>query len=158
MEMRDAAAGDRAGIAGIIEGAGNLTREEKDCAHELLDIYLGSPAQRDYSFIAALEAGRVIGYICYGRRPLADRVFDLYWIIVHPDWRGKGAGTALLKHMEGFLRREGGGARLILAETSGVESYGPARSFYLKNGFCEEARIKDFYKQGDDIIVYVKRL
>lgn len=156
MEIRKVTERDREAIRGIIEATDNLTREEKDCATELLDIYLGSPNQRDYSFLAAAQGGHLAGYACYGRRPLTEGAFDLYWIIVHPEFRKKGVGKALLARMEALLSREG--ARLILAETSGLDSYATARNFYTTNGFTEEARIRDFYKPGDDIIVYVKRL
>ncbi|MBI5810130.1 MAG: GNAT family N-acetyltransferase [Deltaproteobacteria bacterium] len=154
--LREVRARDRQGIANVIRGCANLTEEEKDCANELLDIYLGDPEQKDYSFIAAfLESGSPAGYACYGRKALTKGVYDLYWILVDPGQRGKGIGTRLLLRAEEIVRAEG--ARMMVAETSGLGDYEPARAFYIKNGFREEARIREFYKDHDDMIIYVKR-
>lgn len=148
---------DREALAGIVNHTENLTQEEKDCAVELLDIYLGNPGQKDYSFLAAMDgAGGIAGYVCYGKTPLTDAVYDLYWIVVASSQRGKGVGRRLLGHTEGVLKKEG--ARMIVAETSGTPHYEATNLFYLKNGYREEARINGFYKPGDDLIVYVKRL
>lgn len=154
--VRKAAASDREALVRIIEGTGNLTREEKDCALELLDIYLGNPLQKDYFFIvAATNSDKPAGYACYGKTPLTDAVFDLYWILVDGESRKQGIGSFLLDQVEALVKEEG--ARLLVAETSGLPAYGPAREFYLKRGFTVESRIKDFYKPGDDLITYVKR-
>ena len=78
MAVREATTSDRGGLVRIIEGTGNLTREEKDCALELLDIYLGNPLQKDYFFIvAATKSDSLAGYACYGKTRLPTR-FDLY--------------------------------------------------------------------------------
>jgi ribosomal protein S18 acetylase RimI-like enzyme len=50
------------------------------------------------------------------------------------------------------------GERLLLVETSGLASFERTRAFYRKCGYNEEARIRDFYKAGDDKIVYRKGL
>ncbi len=155
--IRKVMSSDREAIAGIVNHTENLTQEEKDCALELLDIYLNNPGQGDYSFLAAFSAfGEMAGYVCYGKTPLTDAVYDLYWIVVARSQRGKGVGRLLLGHTEGVLKSEG--ARMIVAETSGAPTYEAANLFYLKNGYREEARINGFYKPGDDLIVYVKRV
>ncbi|MBI2413652.1 MAG: GNAT family N-acetyltransferase [Deltaproteobacteria bacterium] len=156
VDVRKAAVQDREALVSIIEATGNLTREEKDCALELLDIYLGDPLQKDYFFIvAATNSDKPAGYACYGKTPLTDAVFDLYWILVDNGSQGRGLGSLLLGHVERLIKNEG--ARLLVAETSSLPAYGPAREFYLKRGFTVESRIKDFYKPGDDLITYVKR-
>ncbi len=147
---------DRDPLLSIIERSGNLTREEKDCAIELLDVYLDDPLQKEYFFIAATDAtDRPIGFVCYGETSLTDAVYDLYWIVVDPEYRQRGVASRLLVQTEEILK--GLGARLLVAETSGGPGYAPAHGFYLKNGFDEEARIKSFYKPGDDLVIFVKR-
>lgn len=147
---------DRGALIRIIEGTPNLNHEERECAIELLDIYLGDPGQKDYSFLAAVgpDDGPA-GYACYGKRPLTDAVYDLYWIVVDGAATRKGTGRLLIDSTCAILK--GLGARMLIAETSGLPVYGPARSFYLKCGFTEEARIREFYKRGDDIVFYIKR-
>ncbi len=148
---------DRPGLVTIINETANLSGEERDCAVELLDIYLNNPLQKDYFFIAAADSSnRPAGYVCYGKTPFTDAVYDLYWILVDPGHRRSGIGRSLLEHTEEILRKQG--ARVLVAETSGLETYEAARGFYLGNGFIEEARIREFYKPGDDLVVYVKRI
>lgn len=154
--LREVRFKDREGIVSVIRRCANLTDEEKNCAAELLDIYLSEKGQKDYFFIAAfLEDGRAAGYVCYGNRALAKGVYDLYWILVDPALRGRGVGGALIERTAEIL--DSGRARMLIAETSGLESYKEARAFYLRSGFREEARIREFYKEKDDLIIYVRR-
>lgn len=157
LRVREAVALDREALVNIIEQTSNINLEEKYCAVELLDIYLNNTSQNDYFFIVATDdSDRPTGYVCYGKTPLTDAVYDLYWILVDEGMRRNGIGRRLLEHTEGILKAQG--ARLLVAETSGLETYDPARRFYIKNGFSEEARIKEYYKPGDDLVIYVKRL
>ncbi len=156
MGIRKAVKSDRAALAGMISASDNLTGEEKECAVELLDVYLSDSAQKDYSFIVeADEQDGATGYACYGKRPLTQGAYDLYWIVVDPRHRRKGIGAHLVAAATEQLKKEG--MRLLVAETSGTKGYAAAMSFYLKNGFTIEARIKEFYKPGDDLMVFVKR-
>lgn len=156
LHIRETLREDKVALVSIIERTANLTREEKDCAAQLLHIYLTDPGQTDYYFITALKDGLPAGYACYGSRPLAQGVYDLYWIIVDENMKGTGIGRALIEKTAELLCPIK--ARLLVAETSGLPAYEASRGFYLKCGFDEEARIKDFYKPGDDIVFYVKRL
>ena len=155
--IRSAVSKDRDAIRAIIDGAGNLTEAEEACAAELLDIYLKNAGQRDYSFIVAVDGqDAAVGYACYGPRPLTDGTYDLYWIIVDPAARRSGAGRALVEGVGNRLAALG--ARLIVAETSGLAKYEPTRRFYTGCGFIEEARVKEFYRAGDDLVIYTMRL
>jgi hypothetical protein len=49
-------------------------------------------------------------------------------------------------------------ARMIRIETSGKDNYVSTRSFYQSIKLVEEARLKDFYSVGDDLIIYMLRL
>ncbi|MBI5599742.1 MAG: GNAT family N-acetyltransferase [Deltaproteobacteria bacterium] len=153
--VREVERADRPAIISIIEKSGNLSEEEKDCARELLDVYLKEGLGGDYRFIAAAgEKDAPVGYACYGPVSLSEGVYDIYWILVDPEFQGMGAGRALVGHIEGLFKRHGG--RMLVVETSSTASYERARSFYLRCGFREEARIRDFFKPGDDKVIYVK--
>lgn len=82
--------------------------------------------------------------------------WNLYLIAVHPDYQGKGYGTSLLQHIEQVLAERG--ERLLLVETSGLDSFSPTRLFYQQRGYKEEARIREFYQAGEDKIVFRKLL
>jgi len=157
LKIRKTTGADREALLSFIKGTENLTSEEKDCAVDLLDIYLGDARQTDYSFITALNADdSPAGYACYGKRPLTYATYDLYWILVDPQRRRAGIGRLLLNEAERLLKKDG--AMILVAETSGLPAYEAARRLYIESGFSEEARIGDFYKPGDDVIFYTKRL
>lgn len=96
------------------------------------------------------------GYVCYGPTPMTDGSWDLYWIVTHPDARGLGVATALVRRMEAELRALG--ARRIRVETSRLDGYGAARAFYERLGYPLVAVLPDFYRPGDDLLVMLKRL
>ena len=87
---------------------------------------------------------------------LTEGTWNLYLIAVHPDCQGGGIGTSMLHHLEQRLadRRE----RVLLVETSGLESFERTREFYRKCGYEREARIREFYQAGEDKIVFRKLL
>jgi ribosomal protein S18 acetylase RimI-like enzyme len=126
-----------------------------ECAVELVDLAL-QPNNRDYKILVADRDGKLVGYVCYGPTPMTEGTHDLYWIASDPAVRGQGVGASLISGMEGDLRRLG--ARLIRVETSATEAYGPTRGFYASMKYMEEARIRDFYKVGDDLIILTKRV
>jgi len=62
----------------------------------------------------------------------------------------------LLRFMERDIKDLGG--RMILAETSSNPEYQGARDFYSKHGYREVARIDDFYRVNEGLIIYQHRL
>ena len=47
---------------------------------------------------------------------------------------------------------------MLLIETSGLATFERTRAFYHALGYDEEARIREFYKAGDDKVVFRKAL
>ena len=92
----------------------------------------------------------------YAPETFADGVWNLYFIGVLPDLKGKGLGSALLQYVENNLRRKG--QRMLIIETSGLDGFALTRRFYLKHGYEEEARIRDYYQKGEDKVVFRKVL
>jgi ribosomal protein S18 acetylase RimI-like enzyme len=134
-----------------------FTQEEVQCVDELWDEYQAEGAEESgYYFIVDKEGEEVAGYTCYGPRALTDRTFDLYWIAVGPNARRGGVGRGLLAATEEAIRKLGG--RLLIVETSGLPKYEPTRAFYLATEYTLEATLKDFYSDGDDLVIFTKRL
>lgn len=104
----------------------------------------------------ALRDGQLLGYVCYGPTPMTQGTYDLYWIASAPEARGQGVGAKLLAAMEADLRAQAG--RLVRVETASKEGYGGTHRFYAATGYEEEARFRDFYSPGDDLIILRKRL
>jgi GNAT superfamily N-acetyltransferase len=130
---------------------------EVECVDELWQDYLvQGPEKSGYYFLVAKESDRVLGYTCYGPRSLTSGTYDLYWIAVDPTIRRGGVGRALLAATEQAVRDLGG--RLLVLETSGLPIYVPTRNFYLATGYTLEATLKDFYREGDDLVIFTKHL
>lgn len=87
---------------------------------------------------------------------MTEGTWNLYLIAIHPDYQKQGHGAALLRHIEQMLAKRG--ERVLLVETSGLEDFEYVRAFYQKSGYEEEARIREFYKAGDDKIIFRKAL
>ena len=157
VRIRRLMASDREAIRRMTYAAGVFTQEEISTALELVDIDLTRPGQDDYTTYCAVQEGQATpaGYACFGRAPMTEGTYDLYWIVVDPAAQKRSVGSRLLGFVEDLLRQRG--ARIILAESSGLPRYGPARAFYARHGYEETARLKDFYKPGDDKVIFAKR-
>ncbi len=147
---------DLVNVKRIIESSGFFHSFEIPIAVELVDERLINGADSGYNFVFAEMDHKTIAYSCYGEIPCTVGSFDLYWIAVHNDFRGKGIGEALIKQTEEEIKRNGG--RGIYVETSSRDLFLPTRKFYEKTGYKPEATIKGFYAVDDDKIIYVKRL
>ncbi len=157
MKIRNVRPRDRDGLVEILRAQENFTAEEIQVALELIDIVLNHPDQQDYMIrVAAGPDEMILGYACYGKAPLTDAVYDLYWIVVHPAFWNRGAGSSLLRHAEADLKPRR--ARLLLVETSSKPSYESSRAFYRKHGYLEQARVRDYYAPGDHKLILGKAL
>lgn len=100
------------------------------------------------------QAGKMVGFVCFGHDSCTISTWILYWMAVHCDYSGKGIGKALLKKLEDFAVSKGG--TKIVGETSGRDLYKPTRDFYVKNGYQLAAEIPDYYSKGDSRVTIVK--
>lgn len=150
---------DRSRIEEIVVSSGKFNDVEIETALELVDEAIEEGDASGYMF-AVLEYGKnhpvLQGFACYGPTPLTQGVYDLYWIVVNPGVQKKGFGRYLLEYVEREVKKRGG--RMLLIETSSQESYGETIRFYEKNSYELAARIKDFYRIGDDKLVFSKVL
>lgn len=155
VRLRSLHADDRRPIRDLLRRTGHFTEQEIDIALELADAVLNK-TDPDYRFVVAEYSGAsVAGYGCWGAAPLTQGTYDIYWIAVSPELQGQGVGSRILTHMESRIAEHGG--RLILIETSSSDLYRNTCAFYIRRGYVLESRIKDFYKIGDDKIIYAKR-
>lgn len=148
-------AADAAAVRDIVASTGFFHDHEIAVAVELVDERLQKGPESGYLFLFAELEGRTVGYSCYGEVACTTGSYDLYWIAVHEDFRGRGIGGVLLKKTEDLIFRRNG--RAIWVETSGREKYLPTRKFYLRSGYKEAALLEGFYADGDDKVVFVKR-
>jgi ribosomal protein S18 acetylase RimI-like enzyme len=102
------------------------------------------------------EDNEPVGVAYVAPERMTEGTWNLYLIAIHPDRQRQGRGAALLSHVEKILTERG--ERVLLVETSGLKDFEYVRAFYRKSGYDEEARIREFYKAGDDKIIFCKAL
>lgn len=146
---------DKAPVLELIRATGFFTPAEVDVAEELIDVYLEDPDQQDYHVVVAENDRKAAaGYMTWGPTPLTEGAYDIYWMAVSPAEQGKGRGKAFVRWLEDEVRRRDG--RLILIETSSQPKYQGTRQFYIGLEYKEVARVPDFYRAGDDRVIYAK--
>jgi ribosomal protein S18 acetylase RimI-like enzyme len=113
----------------------------------------------DHAWLVVDDDGSVVAGAYYAPEPFADRMWNLYFISVDPSHQGDGTGAALIGHIECDLRGRGSEvARVLIVETSSTDQYARTREFYARQGYIEEARIRQFYGPTDDKVVFWKSL
>ncbi len=153
--IRPTTPADSDALLALAVAAGIAPPGETQALAEVLTDYFSGQLGPDHFWITADEGGPV-GVAYYAPERMTDETWNLYLIAIHPDRQGQGCGTALLRHVEQALAARGG--RILLVDTSGLPEFERTRAFYRKCGYDEEARIRDFWKAGDDKIVYRKAL
>jgi ribosomal protein S18 acetylase RimI-like enzyme len=157
IELRhEATPGDLSAVGDIVAATGFFNAAEIAIAVELVEERLEMGPASGYFFVFAEEAGRVLGYTCYGPIDGTESSFDLFWIAIDPTQQGRGLGRLLMDETERLIREMGG--RRVYAETSGRAQYEPTRAFYLRLGFDREAELADFYAPGDAKVFFVKAI
>ncbi len=153
--IRPATSDDKKALMAIADAIGLFTPQELEelggMLTEYFDGHLGSER-----FWITYDDGGPVGVAYYAPEPYADGTWNLYFIAVHPDRQGEGRGAKLLHYVEQTLAARG--ERLLLVETSGRPNFERTRAFYRKHGYDEEARIREFYRAGDDKIIFRKVL
>lgn len=147
---------DIGAVRELVRAADVFNEEEIRVAGELVEDRLLFGDMSEFHFLFADMGSGLGGYTCYARIPLTEGRYDLFWIVVAPAYQKTGLGQALLRETEQRVRAAGGVA--LYAETSGRDLYAPAHAFYEKNGFKKAALLPDFYRDGDDKVIYWKVL
>ena len=121
---------------------------------EMISNYFNNKDSKDLWFTYDNGKPVAIGY-CAPEK-MTEGTWNLYLIAVHPDYQRLGYGTSMLRYIEQILIERG--ERLLLVETSGLDSFENTRRFYRQSGYEQEARIREFYQAGEDKIVFRKSL
>ncbi len=146
---------DSAAVLSLAVTSGLFLENETELVEKMLEDYFGGNNNNGHACIIDQE-NEALGVAYYAPTVAANRTWDLTMIAVRQDSQGQGRGTLLLQHVENELQTSG--QRLLLIETSGVPFFERTRMFYIKSGYLEEARIRDFYDVGDDKVVFCKVL
>jgi GNAT superfamily N-acetyltransferase len=150
--VRNAISGDLGAIKSIIDATGLFPSSMID---DMIAPYFEKDGACEH-WLVVEDQGEVIGLAYATPERMTAGTWNLLLIAVHPASQGKGAGSTLVSELEGLLQVDGN--RVLLVETSGLAEFESTQAFYIRNGFRVEARIKDFYQEGEDKIVFWKKL
>lgn len=152
MKIRPTKQGDIVALQEVLKGTELFPSE---MLPDMVSGYLTDDESTDI-WLTCEAKGKAIGF-CYAvPEELAEGAWNMLAIAVLPTQQGGGCGGAIAKHLEAELRERG--QRILIADTSGANEFARTREFYRKNGYTEEARIRDFWATGDDKIVFWKSL
>jgi ribosomal protein S18 acetylase RimI-like enzyme len=162
--VREITSDDRPGLVRMLGRIEQFAPDEVAVALELVDASLHDAAASGYECLVAVDSateptggpGAVVGYICVGPTPMTEATWDLYWIAVDKGAQGQGIGRRLYAaFVERVLPR---GARQVRIETSSKESYAATGGFYERLNFSIDGRLRDFYADGDDLLIFYRRI
>ncbi len=122
MEIRNYQVSDFLQVKEILQ-RGNLYREHSDNEKALERKIQQSPD----SIIAAVEDSRVVGTLFI----VEDFIPLMFRLSVHPDYRNRGIGKALMQRGEEVLRKKGYNRVNILVAADDTE----LQSYYEKQGY-----------------------
>ena len=154
--IRPAVPADTPTLLALTQGTTVFKPHEIKALEEVLDDYYSEAHAHGHRCVTYEQEGRVVGFAYYAPAAMTDRTWYLYWIAVAKDIHARGVGSRLLRHAEDEIRQAQG--RLLLIETSSLPHYELTRRFYAKHGYERACIIADFYSDGDDLVLFRKRL
>jgi len=151
-----ATAEDRPRIRHILIHSGLFVASDADCVDEMFGQAQAKPTPDNYRFLSGWRGGQMVGFACYGWESLTHGTWDLFWVCTLPEARGHGVGGALLREAVRVATAENG--RLMVIYTSWTAPYAPAHRLYESQRFVRTETIPEYYKPGDDLYIYSRRL
>lgn len=151
----------RALVADDIPDIKSVIDENELFPSEMIDDMVSSfliGKTEEHKWIVAIDnkTSKLIGLAYFVPEKMTSGTWNLLLIAVRPAVHGKGVGKQLVASVENVLRSIS--TRILLVETSSLAEYEKTRQFYVKIGFEQEARIREFYQEGEDKIVFRKKL
>ena len=117
--------------------------------------YLNNPESEEIWF-TSLQENKIVGLGYCTPEKLTEGTYNLLAIAVRKEIQGKGVGRKMMDYIEQLLKERT--KRVLIAETSSDSQYTLTREFYEKLNYRKEATIQDFWKEGEDKIIYWKKL
>jgi ribosomal protein S18 acetylase RimI-like enzyme len=143
-------------LLALAEGTGAFKPLELEALAEVLADYHARERANGHRCATAWQDGAPAGFVYFAPAALTDASWQLWWIAVRRDLQGRGWGARLLAHAEEQARAAGG--RRLFVETSSQPGYAATRRFYARHAYEGPSAVPDFYADGDDLLVFRKRL
>ena len=149
--IRETSADDVGAIMAIIQDSGQFDETGLEHVRLTLEDHLQNGS--DALWFTAID-GDPVGVAYCAPEPVTVGTWNLLMLWVQAGHEGSGMGTALVRQIERSLNERD--ARLLIVETSGLPEFENARKFYDRAGFKHEARVANFFDQGDDKLIYTR--
>lgn len=118
---------------------------------------IASGLEKD-SVLAGELGDEVIGFLVYAVRD--TQTAEIIWFGIKEDYHGLGLGSMMLESLERLLERKGVG-KLIASTLSYTVKYKPfekVRTFYYHRGFKSLGIQSNYYEDGIDRLILVKKI
>lgn len=138
----------------MVEGKVFSRTDKKDLYKSIENYHKKRDEEELVTYVASLD-GRVVGFVSYGKE-LGEGTYEIFIISVDKKYQGRGIGTRLVRFAEKNIRQKK--ARVIYISTSSTKAYLPARKLYLGAGYRKAATVKDYFTDGDSMIIFSKRI
>lgn len=140
------------GLKTVLDSCGLFPSEYLD---EMISEYFINADTQDIWFTYVDDNKPVaIGY-CVPEK-FTNGTYNLLAIGVSQDTQRKGIASEMINYIEQELKSKDG--RILIVETSSDDAQIGARNLYQKIGYNQEAVIRDFWNDGEDKIVFWKKL
>lgn len=117
--------------------------------------YLDNSESEDIWFTST-EGEKPISLAYCAPEKFTEGTFNLYAIGVKKDCQGKGLGGKMMDYLEKELKSAGN--RVLIVETSSSPDLELTREFYPKQGYKQVAVLPDFWTEGEDKVIFWKKL
>lgn len=122
---------------------------------DMMSDYFENPETNDIWFTTIQDEKPVAIGFCAPEK-LTEGTYNLYAIGIRSDLQGKGIGRTMMNYIENELKNQG--QRILIVETSGTDDFRLTRKFYENLNYIHEATIRDFWSEGDDKVIFWKKL
>ncbi|WP_044203603.1 GNAT family N-acetyltransferase [Flammeovirga sp. OC4] len=151
-EIRNTIQSDIDGLKEVLDSSELFPSEYLD---EMISDYFNNPDTEEIWF-TNISYGKIIGFGYCTPEKLTQGTYNLLAIAVKKEFQGKGEGRKMMDYIEHLLSAKG--HRILIVETSSDSQYKLTRKFYDQLGYRKEATIRDFWKEGEDKVIYWKKL
>ncbi|HAA16269.1 MAG TPA: N-acetyltransferase [Cytophagales bacterium] len=150
--IRKATKEDIEGLKAVVDSSGLFPSEYLE---GMMSDYLQNPDSEEF-WLTSLQNSQPIGIAYCVPEKFTEGTYNLLAIGVLETLQGQGLGRALMQQVEAVLRERQ--ARILIVETSGTKEFDLTRKFYLNLGYTHEATLRDFWSEGDDKVIFWKKL
>lgn len=143
---------DLLGLKEVLDSSELFPSEYLD---DLISDYFNNKDTTDIWF-TYIDTNRPIALGYCAPEKLTNGTYNLYAIAVRKELQGQGIGKKMMNYIEKLLTDNGN--RVLIVETSSMDHYALTRKFYNKLGYRQEAVISDFWNDGEDKVIFWKKL